>query len=204
MRALSEPDIPPLPEDPEFREKLATIISSIGRCDRDALLEGKSFATVMSDFDSILVLEILLEIETEFHIMTDDMLPSDGAYKPQEITNAFPEDLDGLMAYMHTVVARVAAEKIAAKEAARLAAIAAAEAAANAPPEEAGDVVEEAGDEAVAPAPKATAPAAKAVTSKPKAATAKPKAATAKPKTPASAAKAGASQPPDEAAKDAT
>jgi acyl carrier protein len=139
MRALIESDIPPLPEDPEFREKLATIISSIGRCDRDALLEGKSFATVMSDFDSIMVLEILLEIETEFHITTDDMLPTDGAYKPQEITNAFPEDLDGLMAYMRTVVVRVAEEKAAAKEAAkeaaRLAAIAAAEAADKAPAE---------------------------------------------------------------------
>lgn len=116
MRAL--PDIPPLPDDPEFREKLATIISSIGRCDRDALLAGTSFATVMPDFDSIMVLEILLEIETEFHITTDDMLPTDGAYKPQEITNAFPEDLDGLMAYMRTVAARLKAKKLAAKEAA--------------------------------------------------------------------------------------
>ncbi|MFJ3463112.1 acyl carrier protein [Achromobacter spanius] len=107
-----------MPDDPEFREKLATIISSVGRCDRDALLEGTSFATVMPDFDSIMVLEILLEIETEFHITTDDMLPTDGAYKPQEITNAFPEDLDGLMAYMRTVVARLEAKKLAAKEAA--------------------------------------------------------------------------------------
>jgi acyl carrier protein len=116
MRAL--PDIPPLPDDPEFREKLATIISSIGRCDRDALLAGQSFATVMPDFDSIMVLEILLEIETEFHITTDDMLPTDGAYKPQEITNAFPQDLDGLMAYMRAVVVRLEAKKTAAKEAA--------------------------------------------------------------------------------------
>jgi len=137
MRALIESDIPPLPEDPEFREKLATIISSIGRCDRDALLEGKSFATVMSDFDSIMVLEILLEIETEFHITTDDMLPTDGAYKPQEITNAFPQDLDGLMAYMRTVVVRVAEEKAAAKEAARLAASAATDASTPQPPEKA-------------------------------------------------------------------
>jgi len=137
MRALIESDIPPLPEDPEFREKLATIISSIGRCDRDALLEGKSFATVMSDFDSIMVLEILLEIETEFHITTDDMLPTDGAYKPQEITNAFPQDLDGLMAYMRTVVVRVAEEKAAAKEAARLAASAATDASTPQPHEKA-------------------------------------------------------------------
>jgi len=137
MRALIESDIPPLPEDPEFREKLATIISSIGRCDRDALLEGKSFATVMSDFDSIMVLEILLEIETEFHITTDDMLPTDGAYKPQEITNAFPQDLDGLMAYMRTVVVRVAEEKAAAREAARLAALAATDASTPQPPEKA-------------------------------------------------------------------
>lgn len=113
--SLNSP-IPPLPADPEFREKLATIIATIGRCDRDALMEGKSFATVMSDFDSIMVLEILLEIETEFHITTDDMLPTDGAYKPQEITNAFPEDLTGLMAYMHTVVARVEAARAAAAE----------------------------------------------------------------------------------------
>lgn len=109
MRTL--PDIPPLPDDPLLREKLATIISSIGRCDRDALLEGKPFAQVMSDFDSILVLEILLEIETEFHITTDDMLPTDGAYQPQEITNAFPEDLNGLMAYMRAVVARIETAK---------------------------------------------------------------------------------------------
>ena len=119
MRAF--PDVPPLPDDPEFRDKLATIISSVGRCDRDALVAGMSFATVMPDFDSIMVLEILLEIETEFHITTDDMLPTDGAYKPQEITNAFPEDLDGLMAYMRTVVVRLEAKKIAAKEAAQAA-----------------------------------------------------------------------------------
>lgn len=129
MRAF--PPIPPLPADPEFREKLATIIASIGRCDRDALLEGQSFATVMSDFDSILVLEILLEIETEFHITTDDMLPTDGAYKPQEITNAFPEDLTGLMAYMHTVVARVETARIAAAQQAAEAAAAALAAAPN-------------------------------------------------------------------------
>lgn len=115
MQAYS--DIPPLPADPEFREKLATIIATIGRCDRQALLDGQSFATVMSDFDSILVLEILLEIETEFHITTDDMLPTDGAYQPQEITNAFPENLDGLMVYMRAVVLRVAAERAAKEQA---------------------------------------------------------------------------------------
>ncbi|MGV2864845.1 acyl carrier protein [Achromobacter sp. AGC39] len=109
MRTL--PDIPPLPEDPQLRETLATIISSIGRCDRDALLEGKPFVQVMSDFDSILILEILLEVETEFQITTDDMLPTDGAYQPQEITNSFPEDLNSLMAYMRAVVARIDAAR---------------------------------------------------------------------------------------------
>ncbi|MCS3509260.1 acyl carrier protein [Achromobacter sp. JUb104] len=108
---LTLPDIPPLPSDAQLRKKLATIVSSIGRCNRDALIEGKLFSQVISDFDSILVLEILLEIETEFHITTDDMLPTGGAYKPQEITNAFPEDLNGLMAYMHSVIARIETAK---------------------------------------------------------------------------------------------
>lgn len=157
MQAYS--DIPPLPDDAELRDKLATIISTIGRCDRQALLDGQSFATVMSDFDSILVLEILLEIETEFHITTDDMLPTDGAYQPQEITNAFPQDLTALMAYMRAVVVRVAAEREAKKQAqaeAAAAALAAAPAAPAAPAASAAPAAP------ATPATPATAPAAPA------------------------------------------
>lgn len=105
------PDIPPLPEDAQLREVLATIIASVGRCDRDALIEGKAFEQVMVNFDSILILEILLDIETEFGITIDDMLPTDGVDKPQEITHTFPEDLCSLMAYMRKVAARVAIAK---------------------------------------------------------------------------------------------
>ncbi|MNT48929.1 hypothetical protein D3C72_1857410 [compost metagenome] len=67
------------------------------------------------------ILEILLEIETEFHIQTDDMLPTDHAVGAQEITSIFPTNLSALIAYMHVVVERVAAGPAEGSAAARMA-----------------------------------------------------------------------------------
>lgn len=97
---------PPLPNDEELRDRLATIIASVGRCEREPLLEGKPFTEVVDQFDSLLVLEILLEIEAQFRVETDEML-GEHAHEPgHEISAVFPKDLDGLVAYIHEVVAR--------------------------------------------------------------------------------------------------
>jgi|GEM_PF-5582135 len=95
-----------LPEDSALREKLAEIIARVCRCEPGPLLEDKEFSTVIEQFDSLAVLEILLEIETVYGIETDEMLPVDQETGSQELTSAFPTTLTELIAYMHAVIAR--------------------------------------------------------------------------------------------------
>ncbi|WP_407848876.1 acyl carrier protein [Bordetella petrii] len=102
------PPLPPisLPESGLLREKLAAIIAATCRCEPAPLLEDQEFGAVVAQFDSMAVLEILLEIETEFGLTTDEMLPTDHNLGAQEITSVFPKNLSGLMAYMQEVAAR--------------------------------------------------------------------------------------------------
>jgi acyl carrier protein len=95
-----------LPDDPELREKLAEIIARVCKCDPAPLLEDKEFSTVIEQFDSLAVLEILLEIETVYGIETDEMLPVDQETGAQELTSAFPTNITELIAYMHDVIAK--------------------------------------------------------------------------------------------------
>ncbi|EHK68224.1 acyl carrier protein [Achromobacter arsenitoxydans] len=97
-----------LPDDAVLRARLAAIIANVCRCEPAPLLEDQPFYAVITQFDSLAILEILLEIETEFHIPTDEMLPKDHASGAQEITSAFPGDLSELMAYMRIVAGRLA------------------------------------------------------------------------------------------------
>ncbi|MGE8604382.1 acyl carrier protein [Bordetella trematum] len=95
-----------LPDEPELRQKLAEIIARVCRCEPEPLLEDQEFSAVVTQFDSLAVLEILLEVETEYGIQTDEMLPVDQEMGAQEITNIFPKNLSELIVYMHEVVAR--------------------------------------------------------------------------------------------------
>jgi len=104
-------DIVSLPDTPVLRDRMATIIATVCRCEPGPLLDGQAFSAVIMQFDSLAILEILLEVETEFHIQTDDMLPLDHATGAQEITSVFPKDLSELIAYMRVVAARVAARQ---------------------------------------------------------------------------------------------
>lgn len=117
----TQPTIPALPEDSILRDKLAAIIADVCRCEPAPLLEDQQFSAVITQFDSLAILEILLEIETEFHIQTDDMLPKDHEVGAQEITSIFPSNLSGLIAYMHQVVERLAAGPAEGSVAARVA-----------------------------------------------------------------------------------
>ncbi|AZY49140.1 hypothetical protein C0J09_08275 [Bordetella avium] len=104
---MQNPPIDPvLPEDAVLRGKLAKIIAGVCRCEPEPLLDDQPFTTVITQFDSLAILEILLEVETEFHIATDEMLPSDPASNTTEITAVFPANLSALVSYMHEVVAR--------------------------------------------------------------------------------------------------
>lgn len=95
-----------LPDTPELREKLAEIIARVCRCEPGPLLEDQDFSAVITQFDSLAVLEILLEVETEYGIETDEMLPVDQQTGMQEITNIFPKNLSELIVYIHEVAAR--------------------------------------------------------------------------------------------------
>lgn len=95
-----------LPDTPELREKLAEIIARVCKCEPEPLLEDQAFSTVIEQFDSLAVLEILLEIETVYGIETDEMLPVDQETGAQELTSAFPTNLSELIVYMHDVLAR--------------------------------------------------------------------------------------------------
>jgi len=89
-----------------LREKLATIIAATCRCEREPLLEDQEFSAVITQFDSLAILEILLEIETEFGLTTDEMLPTHHDVGAQEFTSVFPKNLSALIVYMHEVVER--------------------------------------------------------------------------------------------------
>ena len=98
------------------REKLASIIADVCRCESAPLLEDQDFSAVITQFDSLAILEILLEIETEYHIPTDEMLPVEHATGAQEITNIFPKNLSELIVYMQDVAARCEARKAAGED----------------------------------------------------------------------------------------
>lgn len=104
MQTLS-PD-PVLPDTAQLREKLAEIIARVGQCEPEPLLEDQDFSAVVAQFDSLAVLEILLEVETEYGIETDEMLPVDQDKGAEELLSVFPKNLSELVVYMHEVVAR--------------------------------------------------------------------------------------------------
>ena len=95
-----------LPDAPVLRKQLATIIARTCRCEPQPLLEDQEFGSVITQFDSLAVLEILLEIETEFGLTTDEMLPTNHDVGTQEVMNVFPVNLSALIIYMRDVVAR--------------------------------------------------------------------------------------------------
>lgn len=95
-----------LPDTPQLRDALAGIIARTCRCEAEPLLEDQEFATVITQFDSLAILEILLEIETTFGLTTEEMLPTQHDVGAQEFTSVFPADLSALAAYMHQVHAR--------------------------------------------------------------------------------------------------
>ena len=98
------------------REKLASIIADVCRCESAPLLADQDFSVVITQFDSLAILEILLEIETEYHIPTDEMLPADHAQGAQEIATIFPKNLSELIVYMQDVAARCEARKAAGED----------------------------------------------------------------------------------------
>lgn len=104
----NQPATPVLPDDAVLRARLADIIANVCRCEPAPLLEDQPFSVVITQFDSLAILEILLEIETEFQIPTDEMLPRDHASGAQEITSVFPGNLSELIVYMRMVAARIA------------------------------------------------------------------------------------------------
>ncbi|MCD0502870.1 acyl carrier protein [Bordetella petrii] len=95
-----------LPEVPQLRDKMAAIIADTCRCEPGPLLADQEFSAVITQFDSLAILEILLEVEAEYGLTTDEMLPTDHNVGAQEITNVFPRNLSGLVAYMYQVAAR--------------------------------------------------------------------------------------------------
>lgn len=101
------PSLPSLPDTPELREKLAEIIANVCRCDKEPFLRDEPFTSVAIEFDSLAVLEILLEIETLYHIETDDMVPVDPEAGSQEVLGVFPQNLSELVAYTQEVAHRV-------------------------------------------------------------------------------------------------
>jgi acyl carrier protein len=101
------PNMPSLPDAPELRVKLAEIIAGVCRCDPDPLLRDEPFTAAAVEFDSLAVLEILLEVETLYHIETDDMVPVDPEAGSQEILGVFPQNLSELVAYVQEVANRV-------------------------------------------------------------------------------------------------
>lgn len=117
----TQPITPVLPDDAVLREKLAAIIADVCRCEPGPLLADEPFSSVITQFDSLAILEILLEVETQFNIATDDMLPRDHAIGAQEITSVFPADLSALIVYMHKVVERLAEGPVEGSLAARMA-----------------------------------------------------------------------------------
>lgn len=110
-----------LPDDSVLAENLAVIIADVCRCEAGPLLDDQQFSTVITQFDSLAILEILLEIETQFGIPTDEMLPADHAAGAQEITTVFPSDLSALIVYMRKVAERMAEGPVAGSLAARAA-----------------------------------------------------------------------------------
>uniref|UniRef100_UPI003340A066 acyl carrier protein n=1 Tax=Castellaniella defragrans TaxID=75697 RepID=UPI003340A066 len=95
-----------LPDTPILREKLAAIIARTSRCEPEPLLEDQEFASVIAQFDSLAILEILLEIETEYGLTTDEMLPTHHDVGAQEFTSVFPKNISALIIYMHEVMNR--------------------------------------------------------------------------------------------------
>jgi acyl carrier protein len=101
------PKMPSLPDTPEFRARLAEIIAEVCRCDPEPLLRDEPFTAAAPEFDSLAVLEILLEVETTYHIETDDMVPVNPEVGSQEILNIFPQNLSEFVAYTQKVASRV-------------------------------------------------------------------------------------------------
>lgn len=95
-----------LPDTPTLRVELAEIIARVCNCEAGPILDDQEFSTVIAQFDSLAVLEILLEIETAYGIETDEMLPVDQETGAQELTSAFPSNLSELITYIHEVAAR--------------------------------------------------------------------------------------------------
>ncbi|MFV0284186.1 MAG: phosphopantetheine-binding protein [Castellaniella sp.] len=99
--------MPSLPDPSVLRTELAEIIASVCRCDPEPLLQDEPFTAVASEFDSLAVLETLLEIESRYHIETDDMVPVDPEVGAQEILGIFPQNLSELVSYTQVVASRV-------------------------------------------------------------------------------------------------
>ncbi|OZI77304.1 acyl carrier protein [Bordetella genomosp. 12] len=95
-----------LPATDELRQKLAEIVARVCNCDPQPLLDDQPFSSAVEQFDSLAVLEILLEIEKTYGIDTDEMLPVDEEAGAQEMTSIFPANLSALIDYMHDVIAQ--------------------------------------------------------------------------------------------------
>lgn len=92
-----------LPSKEQIKEPLAKLIAETCHCDFEPILAGKPFADVMEHYDSLAMLEILLSIEAEYEINSDDMLPRDYMNEHDLVEN-FPKNLGELIDKMYEVV----------------------------------------------------------------------------------------------------
>ncbi|MGO3740628.1 acyl carrier protein [Kerstersia sp.] len=88
---------------PEVRERLARIIAETCRCDAEPLLEGMPFASVIEQFDSLAMLEILLAIETELGVDSESLMRRADS-ETVNLEETFPEDLSSLIQLMKVVL----------------------------------------------------------------------------------------------------
>lgn len=101
-----------LPDREQLRVTLAKVIAETCRCDAAALLRDDPFTTVIENFDSLYMLEIMLGIEVEYGLSADDLLPRDYTTS-EELAEFFPINLTELAEHIEKVAARKAADEAA-------------------------------------------------------------------------------------------
>jgi acyl carrier protein len=94
-----------LPDTPSLRRELAEMIAKICNCEAAPLLEDQEFSLVIAHFDSLSVLEIMIEIDRLYGIETEEMLPEDQGAGGQEMLSTFPRNLTELTDFLAHVVA---------------------------------------------------------------------------------------------------
>ncbi|MCO7641101.1 phosphopantetheine-binding protein [Pseudomonas sp. S 311-6] len=93
------------------RDRLARIIAETCRCEAAPLKDDVPFATVIEQFDSLAMLEILLAIEAEFGLDSETMMRRE-EMETVNVEELFPENLSGLIHLMQAVAARPREEPV--------------------------------------------------------------------------------------------